>query len=461
MSAGARILLADDDGGIREAMSAFLLRAGYRVAAAPDGEAALRMIDASPFEMVVSDLKMPKVSGVELLAAVRGRGIAVPFILLTAYGTIETAVSAMKQGASDFLLKPFQPSQLERAIRDCLAGGAARAQALPRGAGAADGSGIVAESRAMRDVLAMARHVAGGRATVLITGESGTGKEVVARFIHDSGPDPSAPFVAVNCAAIPENLLESELFGHEKGAFTGASARRIGKFEMADGGTLLLDEIGEMDIRLQAKLLRALQERSFERVGGSERVSVRLRVIATTNRNLRDAVAEGRFREDLYYRVNVIPIVLSPLRERPEDIAPLARAFARAAARENGCAVPSFTDDALRFLEGLPCRGNARELMNRVERAVLVCGDRPIDARRLAEPGEEPSADPRPASAAPAPPAVPAVPGSVREAEKTLILSTLRRTGGNRGKAAAELGISVRTLRNKISAYRRSGEAIP
>jgi two-component system response regulator FlrC len=445
-----RILLVDDDAGVRDAVSAFLGREGYEVAAAPDGEAGLALLEASPFDLVVSDLKMPGLSGIDVLKAIRSRGGRVPFILLTAYGTIETAVAAMKDGARDFLLKPFSPARLERVIRECLlpppCAGPGVSPEVP------EAPPIVARSEAMRNVLALARQIGESRATVLITGESGTGKEVLARYIHAHGGTEGSPFVAVNCAAIPDALLESELFGHEKGAFTGASARRMGKFELADGGTLLLDEIAELDLRLQAKLLRALQERSIERIGGTAQIGVRLRVIATTNRNLREAVRQGTFREDLFFRLNVVPISLPPLRERPEDILPLAEHFARVHASENGRQAPAFTEEAKALLLGLPFRGNVRELMNRVERAVLIGTGAPIGPSLLSDPGDDPAVLPE---------ALSRRNGSVREMEKSLILRTLRDSRGNRNRTAAALGISVRTLRNKIHEYRRCGEVIP
>jgi len=443
-----RVLLVDDDPGVREAMSAFLGRAGYDVAVAECGEKALARAAADPCDIVVSDLKMPGMTGIELLESMRRQGISIPFVLLTAYGSVQTAVAAMKSGAADFLLKPFLPAQLERTLRSVLS------RPSPGGGDGASVAGEepIARGAAMREILSLARHVARGNATVLVTGESGTGKEVLARYIHSHSGRPSAPFVAVNCAAIPEGLLESELFGHEKGAFTGAVARKAGKFETADGGTLLLDEIGEMDLRLQAKLLRVLQERSFERVGGTSPVSVRLRVVATTNRDLRGEIARGRFREDLFHRLNVVPIALPPLRERPEDILPLAEHYAAVRAREYGTPPPAFTEGARRLLLSLPYPGNVRELMNRVERAVLAARGGTIGPESLADPGEAH----RGATAPPSP-----VRGSVRETEKALILSTLRRTGGNRSRAAVELGISVRTLRNKIRDYRAEGEEIP
>ncbi|MBI5419481.1 MAG: sigma-54-dependent Fis family transcriptional regulator [Deltaproteobacteria bacterium] len=450
MTPRRNILLVDDDAGVRDAMSAFLSRAGYAVTVAEDGEKGLRLLESSAFDLVVSDLKMPGMSGMDFLKSIRSRGNNVPFVLLTAYGSIETAVASMKSGARDFLLKPFPPAQLERVIRGCF-----EAPPEPQPAEWEGGPGtprIVARSRAMREVLTLARQIGASRATVLITGESGTGKEVLARCIHAHGNGEGSPFVAVNCAAIPEGLLESELFGHERGAFTGAQARRVGKFEQADGGTLLLDEIGEMDLRLQAKLLRVLQERSFERVGGTAPVRVRLRVIATTNRNLREAVRQGTFREDLFFRLNVVPLSIPPLRERAEDILPLAEHFAAMFCAEYGHPAPQVTEEARQLLLRLPYRGNVRELMNRVERAVLIRPGGPIGPSLLAEPEEAPPPPVQEAQCAA---------GSVREMEKSLILSTLSRTAGNRNRTAAALGISVRTLRNKLNEYRRTGEVIP
>jgi two-component system response regulator FlrC len=455
-----RILLVDDDAAVRDAMSTFLSRAGFAITEAACGEEALQRAAAGGFDLAVSDMKMPGMTGLELLQALRARGDAIPFVLLTAYGTVETAVSAMKCGACDFLLKPFLPAQLERVIRDCFE--RSSNAAMPSAFVSADGTPtVVGGSRALQDVLALARQVAPSTATVLITGESGTGKEVIARAIHAMGGGEGAPFVAVNCAAMPDGLLESELFGHEKGAFTGAAARRPGKFELADGGTLLLDEIGEMDIRLQSKLLRALQEKSFERVGGSGPVRVRLRVIATTNRNLRDAVRDGLFREDLFYRLNVFPIHVPPLRERIEDIVPLAEHFAARFAAEAGRPAPALSDAARCFLSTIPFRGNVRELMNRIERALLLCPSGAIQPSHLCEPGETMAAD-APAAEAPAA-AMPGQPAgrSVKEVEKALIIATLHASDGNRNRTAETLGISVRTLRNKLAEYRQLGEAIP
>ena len=449
MNESPRILLVDDDPGVREAMSAFLSRAGYDVSVAESGETALARAAANPCDVVVSDLKMPGMTGIELLEELRRQGNPIPFVLLTAYGTVQTAVAAMKSGAADFLLKPFLPAQLDRILRSCLSSSSGRCEDTQ---GAPDEEMVVARGKAMQEILSLARNVAKGMATVLVTGESGTGKEVLARYIHANSVQPSAPFVALNCAAIPEGLLESELFGHEKGAFTGAAARKPGKFELAAGGTLLLDEIGEMDLRLQAKLLRVLQERSFERVGGTSPISVRLRVIATTNRNLREAIARGTFREDLFHRLNVVPIALPPLRERTEDILPIATHYGAIRALEYGYPPPMFTEEARRVLLSLPYPGNVRELMNRVERAVLASRGSGIEPCLLTDPEEAPAHFGTPAT----PPG-----GSVRDAEKALILSTLLRTKGNRSRAAVELGISVRTLRNKIHTYRLGGEAIP
>lgn len=449
MTASRKILLVDDDPGVRGAMAEFLKRAGYSVDVAGDGAAGLLRIEQAPFDLVVSDMKMPNLSGLDLLKAVRSRGCDVPFLLLTAYGSVDTAVSSMKSGAQDFLLKPFSPDRLEQVIRGCLN----RSPAEPEGRGEAgpDTPAPVAHSPAMREIRTLARRIGGTRATVLITGESGTGKEVLARYIHDCGNSPGAPFVAVNCAAIPEGLLESELFGHEKGAFTGAGARRIGKFEQADGGTLLLDEIGEMDLKLQAKLLRVLQERTFERVGGTAPIRTRIRVIATTNSNLREGVLRGTFREDLFFRLNVFPITIPPLRERTEDILPLAERFASRFAAEQGKPKPEFADEARAYLSALPLPGNVRELMNLVERAVLMHGEGPMDAALFR------TEDPRHPGENPAEPEG----HSVRDMEKSLILRTLHRTAGNRKQAATRLGISVRTLRNKLNEYRRFGEVIP
>jgi DNA-binding NtrC family response regulator len=383
-------------------------------------------------------------------------------VLVTAHGTIDSAVEAMRQGATDFLMKPFTPESIEIVI-----GRIDRARRLEdenaylraEVTGSAAGSEIIAQSAAMRETLADAERIAGSKGTVLITGESGTGKERVAHFIHRKSPRANGPFIRVNCAALSEQLLESELFGHERGAFTGAHKTRAGRFELADGGTLLLDEIGEMSPALQSKLLRVLEEAEFERVGGSHTLKIDVRVIAATNRSLPDEVAAGRFREDLYYRLHVLPIHLAALRERREDIAPLAYHFARIYAAQNGFKSPEFTHAARQRLETWTWPGNVRELENVVQRAVVLQAGRRIDSDHLQF---GPSAHTPPA-------AVHAGTGEeldmtaylanrpIADIEREAILATLDSTGGNKSEAARRLGVTARTLSNKMKLWRQMG----
>ncbi len=365
--------------------------------------------------------------------------ICVPVVVYGVDADPRAAVAAIRAGAREFI--PLPPdSELIAAVLEAVAD---------------SGRDLVVEDPVMLETLRLARRYAPADASVLITGESGTGKEVLARFLHANSRRSGGPFISVNCAAIPENLLESELFGHEKGAFTGAVARRIGKFEEASGGTLLLDEISEMDIRLQAKLLRAIQEREIDRVGGGGPVRVDIRVIATSNRDLEQAVAEGRFREDLYYRLNVLCLRLPPLRERPADIVALARHFARKHAAANGLPERPLTADALARLRAHHWRGNVRELENCIHRAVLLAQGEVIDAAAI-----DLRAPPA-AGGEGAAPAAPVVGRTVAEMERDLILQTLQHTLGNRTQAANILGISIRTLRNKLRQYSEAGLPVP
>jgi two-component system response regulator FlrC len=442
------VLVVDDEASMRLAVTESLRRNGYIVAQATNGQEAMDRIATSKPWLVLTDLKMPRSGGLEVVKEVKRRCPNTHVVVMTAYGTVETAVEAMKCGAVDYLLKPFATEQLEQVLVQLEAG-------LSAGS---DGSGLSALNRpmlgedpAMAKVLSLAEGVAISQATVLIQGESGTGKELLARFIHSRSPRGHRPFIAVNCAALPDGLLESELFGHERGAFTGALMRKIGKFEMAHQGTILLDEISEMNLGLQAKLLRVLQEREVDRIGGREPVQVNIRVIATTNRSLRQEVEQGRFREDLYYRLNVFPITLPPLRERPSDIPVLARHFVRATASRNGLTVPRISEAALTVLLGRLWKGNVRELENAVERAVLLAGDGGIGPEHVTV--EEPARGLAPLAPAHTP-SLPAS-GSLWEMERDLIMHTLDRVKGNRTHAAKVLGISIRTLRNKLREYRQ------
>ncbi|MBH0179285.1 MAG: sigma-54-dependent Fis family transcriptional regulator [Nitrospira sp.] len=445
-----RILVVDDDPSMRTALMESVRRLGYAVQGAVDGADALERVGRFRPWLVLTDLKMPRMTGLELIKELKARAPQSAIVLMTAYGTVETAVEAMKQGASEYLLKPFSMDLLERVIANLKEGRETEGGAVPS-LGTADNRAILTQDPGMVRLLSTLEGVAASQATVLINGESGTGKELLARFIHSRSPRAHRPFIAVNCAALPDGLLESELFGHERGAFTGALIRKIGKFEMAHTGTLLLDEIGEMTMGLQAKLLRVLQEREVDRVGGREPVPVNIRVIATTNRTLYREVEQNRFREDLYYRLNVFPITLPPLRERLADIPMLARHFAAAAASRNGLPQPVLSEAALAHLQRMPWKGNIRELENVMERAVLLAGHGvivpehcPVEIRDTASPlvVQQPGN------------------GSLWEMERELIFKTLVRVKDNRTHAAKELGISIRTLRNKLREYRTDGKPL-
>jgi len=455
------VLVVDDEPSMRIALTESLHRNGYRVCQASNGQEALEQVTHVKPWLVLTDLKMARVDGIEVLKAIKRRSPETAVVVMTAYGTVETAVEAMKHGASDYLLKPFATDMLERILAK-LAAEQTGAGPHPGPDGRAQGKPILTQDPGMVRVLEMAEMVALSHATVLIQGESGTGKELLARFIHSRSSRAHRPFIAVNCAALPDGLLESELFGYERGAFTGALARKIGKFELAHGGTLLLDEISEMNLGLQAKLLRVLQEPEVDRIGGREPVRVDIRVIATTNRRLKVEVAQGRFREDLYYRLNVFPITLPPLRERQADIPLLANHFLTVAAARNGIPCPALAASALAVLAGRPWRGNVRELENVMERAILLASGGTIEAEHVqSEEAEQPAAPvPPPAGAPPAArEGSGASLGSLWEMERDLIFKTLASTKGNRTHAAKALGISIRTLRNKLREYRQMADA--
>ncbi len=509
-----RILVVDDEAGMRIALTEVLERHGFAVTAVEHGAAALAALARDDYALVVSDMRMPVMNGAELLTALAAERPGLPIVMMTAYGTVEDAVTAMKGGARDFLTKPFSPQDLLHLVRNILRDGGTPAVAAARPAGAvereaaavpsADEVGadaleaavarartngtngtsatdarrrtarpIVTRSAALLRVLAVGEGVAASRAPVLIQGESGTGKELLARYIHEIGPRRAQAFVAVNCAALPRELLESELFGHERGAFTGAVARKLGKFELASGGTLLLDEISEMEPLLQAKLLRVLQEHEVDRVGGTRPVAIDTRVIATTNRPLRTLVASGAFRRDLYYRIHVVPLTVPPLRERREDVDLLVEHFATRFA--DGRRVV-FEPATLAFLREQPWPGNVRELEHVIERALLLADDRPIRVHDVQLDEEPLATDPAHAAAAGDAGSTGALVGgdpdgaaaaaahagiTVHEMERRLIFETLRRTNNNRTHAARRLGISVRTLRNKLHEYREAGVQAP
>jgi DNA-binding NtrC family response regulator len=429
------ILVIDDDFHMRNALTEALVGAGYDVRSAEDGRVALESIKKATCDLVITDVKMPYMNGIDLLSRIKKEHCSLPVVVMTAYGTVEHAVTAMKEGAFDYIQKPFDADALYEVVQRALG---------------AESEKIVCCSRSMKDLLMNAQQVARSDATVLIMGESGVGKELISRYIHENGDRREMPFVAVNCAALPENLLESELFGYEKGAFTGANARKPGKFELADRGTILLDEVTEMDLRLQAKLLRVLQEREIEVIGSRFPKKVDVKVIATTNRSLDKYVEEGKFREDLYYRLNVFPIMVPPLRERREDIPQLVGDLVRKHGRGADVRVEK---EAMNYLIQRSWKGNVRELENAIARACILSNYTTIDVGHLQSPAEARETARELVSRE-------AV-GSVREMEMKLILDALKSMNGNRTRAASVLGITSRTLRNKIKEYRDMGLAVP
>jgi len=453
MSDALKLLLVEDDESLRDAVSLTLEMEGHAVTAVDGGPAALNALENGVFNLVISDLKMDPMDGLTLLGEIRARLPQLPVMLMTAFGDVEKAVSAMQGGACDFLLKPFEADVLLAHVRRYAVA-------------AATNEGTIAEDARTRELIALAARVAETDATVMLSGESGTGKEVFARYIHAHSQRRAKPFVAINCAAIPDNLLEATLFGYEKGAFTGAQTAQAGKFEQADGGTLLLDEISEMPLGLQAKLLRVLQEREVERVGGKKPIHLDLRVLATSNRDMAAEVAAGRFREDLYYRLNVFPLAIPSLRERPGDIIPLARHFlARHGEHIGRQAI--LGDDAAELMLAHPWPGNARELDNAMQRALILANGGVISAATLKLClGNAPRLAPASPAATPANIAAPAPvepvgsPSNMKDLEREHILSTLRAVGGSRKKAVEKLGISERTLRYKLQQYRDEGHVI-
>jgi two-component system, NtrC family, response regulator HydG len=443
-----KILVVDDEPTARNGLAKLLGQEGYPVDLAEDGLAALASISENPPGLIITDLKMPNMDGMELLQQLRERDIEIPAIVTTAFGEVSTAVAAMRAGAEDYLTKPIDFDSLLLVVERTLARQELKSEAenLRRQlrARASEGlEGLLGASPAMLRVYQMVRQVAAARATVLITGESGTGKGEVARALHSLGPRKDAPFVSLHCAALAESLLESELFGHEKGAFTGADKRRIGRFEQAHGGTLFLDEVGEIPAATQIKLLRVLQERSFERVGGNDTIKVDVRVVAATNKNLTEEVRERRFREDLYYRLNVVHVDMPPLRQRGNDVVLLAEHFLRRFARENNRQIDAFSDGARAKLVAHRWPGNVRELENAVERAVVFTEAGVVEADAL------------PFDAAPATiEGGPRVPGAtMAELEKHAILATLEAVGGSTSRAADMLDISARTIQYRLHEY--------
>lgn len=471
----ARILVCDDQEMIRDSLAATLVRDGHEVVAAYDGAAAVQRLTQGRFDLLITDLKMPRMTGMELLAEAKRIRPDMPVVLMTAFATVQTAVEAMKQGAYDYIQKPFDGDEIKLLVERTLEHSRLRTENAAYRAiseSAAVARPLVGGGAEMKSVKQTIERVARSTATVLIRGESGTGKEVVARAIHAASDRRDRPFLAVNCAALSENLLESELFGHERGAFTGADKLRRGRFELADGGTLLLDEISEIAPALQAKLLRVLQESSFERVGSSVTQQVDVRVIATSNRELESEVAAGRFRQDLFYRLNVVPIELPRLADRPDDIIELANHFLEHLARKHGQTPRKLDPAAATLLQAYAWPGNVRELQNIVERAcVLEIEPATVRAqtiepwlRGLARPSEgapsrlaeilAPTSQPTPQLS---PAATPEEPRPLAEIEKEVIIGALKKFRGHRVKTATALGIGVRTLGMKIKKWKEDG----
>ncbi|MEI8242611.1 MAG: sigma-54 dependent transcriptional regulator [bacterium] len=453
------ILIVDDDRNTREGLQRALQRR-YAVRLAEDATRALDLLADNEVDVLLSDLRMPGLDGLGLLRRAQAQHPSTICILLTAYGSVETAVEAMKQGAYDFLTKPVNLDHLEMLIdralrsRDMESRNRDLLTQLDRKYGMEN---IVGDSPPMQHVFDIVRQAAPTSATVLIQGPSGTGKELVAHAIHRLSNRAKGPFIAVHCAALSSTLLESELFGHERGAFTGAVARRKGRFELADGGTLFLDEISEIDPATQVKLLRVLEERRFERVGGVEPVEVDIRLIAATNRDLKELVAQGKFREDLFFRLNVVDIYLPPLSGRAGDIPLLCSLFLRECAARNGKAVPSITPDALNLLAAYPWPGNVRELRNTIEKMVVLGNGDKLTARDVPAGIREIGRERLPALRAASLPAG----GSLADTEREKILVVLRQHDDNRSRAAVELGISRRTLHRKLNEYREQGLLLP
>jgi DNA-binding NtrC family response regulator len=449
-----RILIVDDEANARTALADLLRDEGYSIETAADGFKALpKLEDFSP-DLLLTDLRMPGMDGLDLLRKAREMDPETAAVVMTAHGAVDTAVAAMRQGAADYLTKPINVEELVIVIDRALERRRLRREAGLLRARLSERfriQSIVGSSPPMQKVFETVLQVAPSRASVLITGESGTGKELVAAAIHEHSPRSSGPFVKLHCAALAETLLESELFGHERGAFTGAAARRDGRFQQADGGTLFLDEIGEISPSVQVKLLRFLQEREFERVGGNQTIKVDVRIVAATNRDLQARVREGKFREDLYYRLNVVSVEMPPLRFRPTDIPLLAMHFLRKYAAEDGKNVTGFSDDALERITRYSWPGNVRELENAIERAVVVCRSQEIEETDLA-----PSVV---AGAAASRDGLPAVPGStLAELERFAILRTLEHTGGSTSRAAEMLGISPRKIQYRLREYAGDGK---
>ncbi|NUQ81476.1 MAG: sigma-54-dependent Fis family transcriptional regulator [Bacteroidetes bacterium] len=430
-----RLLLADDEKNLRLLLSDLLTKAGYQVDTAENGDEALRKLASNPYDLLLTDLKMPYVSGMEIIRELSTRKDAPVMIMMTAFSTVEVAVEAMKLGAFDFIVKPVDPNQLLQILEKASAVSSQQAPARPvrTGTGKKVAGQLVGDSPAMTTLKDLIARVAPVDVSVLIQGESGTGKELVARAIHAASGRASGPFVAVNCAALNENLIESEFFGHEKGAFTGAADRRIGRFELADGGTIFLDEIGDLPFSLQAKLLRVLQERQIERVGGVQTIPINVRVIAATCQDLKKKLVEGTFREDLFFRLAVFPLVTPPLRNRPEDIPVLTGVLLGKLAGQLGVKVPQPGKNFLDSLAGYHWPGNVRELENQLMRLLILQADKPEWNEAVQMEGVTQKSTPV-------------------VSEDELLVTTLRRTNCNISQTAEKLGVSRVTIYARIKA---------
>lgn len=454
-----RALVVDDDPAMQAALQETLSRNGFEVSTASDGNEGVERCMQESFGIVIADVRMPRVGGIEMLRAIKRKTPGTVVIMMTAYGTIEMAVEAMRFGAADYLVKPFSAEAIEAVLTRVNGGGSIRPSLGDHR------RQIVTEDASFHALLQMMEGVAASQATVLIQGESGTGKELLARFIHERSPRAHRPFVAVNCAALPDGLLESELFGYERGAFTGALTRKLGKFELADSGTILLDEIGEMSLLLQAKLLRVMQEREVDRVGGQKPVPVDIRIIATTNRQLRKEMDAGRFREDLFYRLNVFPVTVPPLRDRRGDIPTLITHFLGVVCARAGIPVSGVSEEVLNALVAYDWPGNIRELEHATERAILLAqgGELRTEFFLPEQGGTETHVLTRSAGDVSLPNATPSSPPKplLWEAERSIITSALNEVNGNRTQAAKILGIALRTLRNKLREYRETDAVCP
>lgn len=462
------ILIVEDDDNMRSALTETVKRMGISVDTASDGGEGFDKVMKKRYDLIISDIRMPKIDGLKMYEMIKAAGINTPVCFITAFGTVENAVRALKDGAFDFIIKPFPLEAIEEMIR--------RVFEISKNIVKPDVNKpkFIFKNKYMEELFNIAKEIAPTEATVLITGESGTGKEVIARFIHENS-NRKGEYVAINCAAIPESLIESELFGYEKGAFTGAVNRKPGKFELADGGTLLLDEIGEVPLNLQAKLLRVLQEKEIERLGGTVKQKVNVRIIATTNRDLKDEVKKGTFREDLFYRLNVINIELPPLRKRKEDILSIANFFVRKYAEINHKPVKEFSKETESALLSYSWPGNVRELEHTIERAVILSKDKVITPKDLFLHGitydnryleaeeedfsfdEDENINSKEENGEESSPLNITTGMTISKMEQELILKTLKEVNGNRTKAAEMLGITVRTLRNKLQEYKSKG----